>query len=387
MVRDFKEQLAAVSNNLVKENMTKTKTLPANVNTIGEDGETHINLNPRGKTKIGHLLALETLTEIQTPLYGRFSSFLNLYSYLSARVTDDDLRTMNHARIRQHIRAVCKGVRANTPGLKAVVIDCMYRRILDDRRLYSLLKNSSLPFDSYTELPSGLRERSEHARWVCAGYEELRSAIQEERTPNLSIWLAGQVNADTMHESMIELLKTGGEPAREAAESTPVKVEEPRHKFTPEKRPVLKERPPANYISIIDFIWNVIDNGDPESDVDQDEFAEMESFFIDYTKQYGDILVDLNDKNALGNVKATYAAMKKKREQADSARNESADNAQVSEVNEEELSNQEMDEEFEVDETGLEAEQDEEYEEDFDEGDVDSDTSTDLEPANETNIA
>lgn len=164
-------------------------SLPPNVNAIGEDGVEHINIFRQGKTEIGRMLDFDHVQTFEHPQLGSFRSMYSLWYFLKAKITDDRLRKMVASETRRHVHEHCGGLRKEVPNFRGVVMHSAYLRIKANKKLTALMVNSSLPFDCYRTMPSGIRERLDMAYWVASAYEEIRTALKEKREPDFSPYL------------------------------------------------------------------------------------------------------------------------------------------------------------------------------------------------------
>lgn len=161
-----------------------TFTLPPTANTYTQDGVDHINLGSRPETDIGRFLSFTNMTTFRNPILGTFRGLDSLFYFVSCEIQNDEVRQLAGPPLRNFVRNNCGRVRINTiSNLRAAVMFMAYLRLIENRSLSIKVLESTLPFDCYRTTESGLRDRDERARWICMGYEEIRSALKEKREP------------------------------------------------------------------------------------------------------------------------------------------------------------------------------------------------------------
>jgi len=159
--------------------------LPMNASQWGRDGEDHININSQANTEIGKYLSIRAIKRFDHPILGHFVSLNSVWSFAKARNHADKIRTLeNPFKLREFMRA-CGGEHHSVINFRVILLHTAYLRLLTNPSMMHALIHSELPFDSYTVLGSGLRQRNDYSSWFCRGYEEIRRALKEQTEPNL----------------------------------------------------------------------------------------------------------------------------------------------------------------------------------------------------------
>jgi hypothetical protein len=159
------------------------------VNELGMDGEDHINIHGKAKTELGRYIDFGHMHWIEHPVLGSFRSIYSLWSFLKAKQRDDQLRRMPIQLARKHIQEYCGGTRDKVPNFRAIILDTFYHRLKVDRHLQKLFLESSLPFDNYRTLDSGIRERFEQCYWIVPAIEMIRTAMKNGQEPDFSPYI------------------------------------------------------------------------------------------------------------------------------------------------------------------------------------------------------
>ncbi len=151
-----------------------------------EDGKDHINIGFDAQTDIGKGLAFESNIGFHHSLFGYFCNIESFWYYIQSRERDDRLRNLHGANLKKLINRLNI---TNIDNFRAIIIDAAYQRIWQNDALYKQFKESILPIDVYRVRMNGLRTRPSHFKWLISGLEEVRSAIKEERDPNLEYFM------------------------------------------------------------------------------------------------------------------------------------------------------------------------------------------------------
>lgn len=111
-----------------------------------DDGITHINVFPRGKTELGRLLAHFSKTPFVHPYLGAFNSMEGFWYYVRAKYPDEKLRTLSGPGAKFYGRNL-EHRRFNE--FKDIINDANYHKIDQNATIKKLLVESELPFDHY----------------------------------------------------------------------------------------------------------------------------------------------------------------------------------------------------------------------------------------------
>lgn len=199
--------------------LIKTQGLPSHPSQWKGDGVDHINVAMNAATQIGKWLNGRNSHTFQHPILGQFRTIENLSLFIRSESHADSIRMMeNFSKIRDLISR-SGGLRKMTPNYRAIMVDSVYIRVLQNEALMKLIIDSELPFDSYSVNPATmLRQRFEPAAFLCAGYTEIRNALKERRSPSLLRFLDNGVNKNAdIYEGVMNQL-TGDAYQGNAAE-------------------------------------------------------------------------------------------------------------------------------------------------------------------------
>ena len=167
----------------IRAKLLKTSA-PSNPNSWKGEGEDHINVSRYAKTKLGRLLDLDYPSNYDHPALGPFLSLNSLWFFLRAREKDDRIRTLTGREMKKYISDNCGGMIPYVTNFRAVIAHSAYLRIKSVPGLAKELYESTLPFDCYRTLVSGLRVRFDHSLWFTGALEEIRKALVEGRNPD-----------------------------------------------------------------------------------------------------------------------------------------------------------------------------------------------------------
>ena len=150
---------------------------------IGEDGETHINIYNRGKTNLGVLLANNTELRFGHSLYGVFMTIEGFWRYIRTGMKDELFRTLQPERLLAFSKRYEQIV---VPNFQAIIAEACWMKVKAYPELLEVLKATDLPFDSYfiDIKDKNHRTRPKFAYWMVSIYEEIRKALKEEREPD-----------------------------------------------------------------------------------------------------------------------------------------------------------------------------------------------------------
>lgn len=160
---------------------------PVNPNTRGADGEDHINISPYAATELGRAISNEVAVDVRHKIFGKFRSVTGFWYYIKSKERDDRCRQL-----------IAKGLKDFTKGLtlsevknfRAIILDTVWMKVEQYPAIREALRESTLPFECYFEdRNTGLRQRPNYFSWFLDGMNEIRSAIQEDRLPDLERFL------------------------------------------------------------------------------------------------------------------------------------------------------------------------------------------------------
>lgn len=174
----------------IKEALTKvlprSSSPSMNPNNWSEEGVDHINISRRSSHTVGRFLDIDCIKSFEHPLFGTFKSLTELSYILRVVKKPDRFPDMNAVDLRNYIDRVCGGYLSNVPNYEAVMMHSAYLRVLSFPGYAEALRSSTLPFDNYRVLPSGIRRHFANAGWIISGYTEIRKALQENREPDFT---------------------------------------------------------------------------------------------------------------------------------------------------------------------------------------------------------
>ncbi len=169
---------------------------------LGEDGEDHINFWDQGKTRLGRALCHTTGLPINHPIFGRFKTMTGFWNFILSPSKDDELRTLTGRPLHSLVNRLTtrhnsrnsgkdKGEYYHVRNFRAIILDTYYIRVMASPEIRQLLAECDLEFDSYyIQADNGLRMRHRNFKWFIPMLNELRSAIQEERTPDYELFMS-----------------------------------------------------------------------------------------------------------------------------------------------------------------------------------------------------
>ena len=157
--------------------------LPAIFN-LGEDGDSHINMSEEGYTELGRNLAHASRLSFVHSRYGQFNTMNNFWYYIRSVERDDRLRSFYGKRLKMFVRGSTTHCRI--PNFRVIIMDANWQRVQQHPVLAEALKSSTLPLDCWYHYKrgNGIKMRPNFAFWLIAGFEEVRNALKEDRSPN-----------------------------------------------------------------------------------------------------------------------------------------------------------------------------------------------------------
>jgi hypothetical protein len=164
------------------------------------DGVGHINICNKGKTEIGRLLSLENEQKFVHPILGPFKSLTNYWAYLKSKSHNSALRYMRPEICMSTLKNN-KDIKDNVENFKALIVRGCYYKIISNNQLKEMVIESTLPFQMYytkveKEMNNGKEIKYEvkvphkYSYWLINGYEEIRSALKENREPDITPFMS-----------------------------------------------------------------------------------------------------------------------------------------------------------------------------------------------------
>lgn len=181
-----------------------------------KDGEDHICIERKAKTELGRFLCTDNGDFPFTSRYfGRFNCLEGFWLYVTCPNFSrrEHLRTV-YGSAMQGIRRDAMATQVKTNNLRAIMMQAMYDRIVQNEKLRDLFIDNTLPFDMYhIDTETGRRMRAPHMmHMVFVGYHllflclyegsDIDSAIQHARNNK-----EGDMYADLLPPYQIEWLK------------------------------------------------------------------------------------------------------------------------------------------------------------------------------------
>lgn len=138
------------------------------------DGEEHINIYTKGKTRLGRLLTNLSELPVTHPVYGTFRCAEGLWYYLKTGCKHENLRALSGFEAKKYGRTL--EVVWNKHMQEDFWIAAK-SKVMNDQELFGLFVSSDLPFEHYYLYGTKVvRENS--TGWLVEKYEELREQLQ-----------------------------------------------------------------------------------------------------------------------------------------------------------------------------------------------------------------
>jgi hypothetical protein len=136
-----------------------------------QDGVDHININPRGKTRLGELLADYTRTPFVHPALGPFNSMIGFWCFVKAIDPDDSLRVLwgkSASKRGQELE------NRRVERFREIIFEGNYYKIDQTPELKKLLIKNQLPLAMYYLFgPNNMAINPPSAPWMIADLEKL----------------------------------------------------------------------------------------------------------------------------------------------------------------------------------------------------------------------
>ena len=284
-----------------------------------KDGEDHVCIERKARTELGRALCLDNGDYPFTSRYfGRFSSIEGFWLYVTCPNFNrrEHLRTVHGASL-QGIRREALATSNKVNNIRAIVMQAMYDRIVQNEKLRTLFIDNTLPFDMYhIDNETGRRMRAPHMThmaYVC--YHLLFQCLSEGGDVDSAIQNArndkeGDMYANLLPTYQIEWLKNQERKRLEAEERKRLEAlaeqeEEQRRKelmaldsaIETESRtdaaPAVVEEHVVGYIEkqVENFPSNVFDNSNIFKKPEDDEIIEVKPSDLS-EEQLGSVLLN-----------------------------------------------------------------------------------------------
>ncbi len=178
-----------------------------------KDGIDHINIWERGNTELGKVLSPSVTIPFNHSLFGHFETMEGFWHYIHSAERDDRIRNMSGTSLKNFARKLSP---TRVKHFKALIVDANYQKIKKYKQIVESLKDSTLPFDAYYTNTVGLRIRHNYSVWLCAGFEEIRKALKEDRDPDFSSFMDNEAPQSEIYDGVIpEYLRNSRQAAAE----------------------------------------------------------------------------------------------------------------------------------------------------------------------------
>lgn len=178
--KNLRDQLGPVKQAVLKTNV------PANPGSWLKDAVDHINISRYSESPVGRALNLDNVRHWNHPVLGPFRSLNTLWFFLKAKYKTDAIRSLSGHELKNFVAKRCGGQVGRVPNFRAIILHSAYLRLKACPDILAEFVKSTLPFDCYRTMESGVRVRFEHSMWFAGGHEEIRAALKENREPNFN---------------------------------------------------------------------------------------------------------------------------------------------------------------------------------------------------------
>lgn len=149
------------------------------------DGIDHINIWGQAETDLGKLLAHGAKVSFKHRIFGRFSCLESFWHWVRSEEHDDRIRTMTGKSLQDFVTML---TRQNVVNFRAIIMDANYQKVKQYPEITAAIVESVLPFDCYYvyKRETSIPIRTNFASWVIDGFEEIRTALKEQREPDFT---------------------------------------------------------------------------------------------------------------------------------------------------------------------------------------------------------
>lgn len=150
------------------------------------DGVDHWNVHWTANNAQWKGLAMSNYSKVDHPVLGKFNSIDHMWIFIRAKNPDDRMRTLPRRQVLS-IRDSLGGVdNVRHSNMKAMLLEVFYMQILRDIKLAEAMIKKTLPFDCYEVSTTVIPQRDRNASWMMPAFEEIATALRENRHPNFS---------------------------------------------------------------------------------------------------------------------------------------------------------------------------------------------------------
>lgn len=154
------------------------------------DGIDHINIWDGAETELGEILSHGYQLRFHHSMFGSFYSIETFWYYIQSKERDDQIRSLAGRILKNFANDKSKTTICFISNFRAIIADTQWQRISSMQPLVDELIKTDLPFDCYyINAQSGVKTRPIMYRWICAGMEEIRKALKENRLPDFTFLL------------------------------------------------------------------------------------------------------------------------------------------------------------------------------------------------------
>lgn len=231
------------------------------LDSIGVEGDDHINMDMSSQLLLGKALDLVTPLPFTDPVLGKFTSIEGFRCYIIHRPLSDEFRNGDVA----HLRKARKGLTPTSiQHYKALIMHSIYYRIEQCIPLKEAFIDSTLPFDCYGVDKSGGKYRRHHTGWLVPFVTILRQKYQSGKPFNITDKaFAKWWDSETKPDSDIYGQFAKDIMEAELAKQVAMTVDEAKEVIVDEGEIVIKVDPP------IDTTESIAPTTDDVSDVDE----------------------------------------------------------------------------------------------------------------------
>lgn len=161
------------------------------------DGLDHINLWDRGNTELGRVLAMEFANFYDVPVYGRFTSVLALWAYLTTKGHPIQLSRARSEALRHWIlERDEQGMTVEFPNVEYICAQAAASFIKRDEAVRNALINTGdADLLAYSDLGHGRRKKPYADMWVSI-ISLIRSQLQADMPLDMSVFFQGEDGED-----------------------------------------------------------------------------------------------------------------------------------------------------------------------------------------------
>lgn len=179
--KSMKKQLSSLRKQITANKRTELRNPTPSPMNWRADGEDHINVWEHASSDLGKLLAHSSRHEFKHQYFGKFCSMESFWHYIQSAEKDDRIRIMRGPALRTFVK---KLEMVKVTNFRAIIMDSNWQRIRQHKDWMQRIAESTLPFDCYyINSMTEQRVRPTFYKWLVMGFEEIRSAIKEEREP------------------------------------------------------------------------------------------------------------------------------------------------------------------------------------------------------------